>query len=194
MMSTIPVTLAKIIRQEKSCQIIVILLAEQLQMVLPLLFTGMRSHLADMRTRAFSYYEPTTAPLTSDLIVHILDVFGGTVEEITIDTLQEDILYAQVRLHTTTAVHTLRARLDDALLLALRLNCTLSVSENVFHTMGISLVDQGRDRGATDRRDHWDDELATASVQTRKRPLPLTPYLRPILHAIWISPMHCMVG
>lgn len=143
MMSTIPVTLAKIIRQEKSCQIIVILLAEQLQMVLPLLFTGMRSHLADMRTRAFSYYEPTTAPLTSDLIVHILDVLGGTVEEITIDTLQEDLLYAQVRLHTTTAVHTLRARLDDALLLALRLNCTLSVSENVFHTMGISLVDKG---------------------------------------------------
>ena len=142
-MSTIPVTLARIMRQEKSCHIIVILLAEQLQMALPLLFTGMWSHLADIRKHAFSYYEPTAAPLTTDFIVHILDVLGGTIEEINIDALQEDLLYAQVRLHTSTSIHTLRARLDDALLLTLRLNCTLSVSENVFHTMGVSLMDKG---------------------------------------------------
>lgn len=142
-MSTIPVTLARVMRQEKSCHIIVILLAEQLQMALPLLFTGMRSHLADIRTRTFSYYEPTAAPLTSDFIVHLLDVLDGRIEEINIDTLQEDLLYAKVRLHTSTSIHTLRARLDDALLLALRLNCTLSVSEGVFHTMGVSLMGKG---------------------------------------------------
>jgi bifunctional DNase/RNase len=143
-MSTIPVKLARIMRQEKSCHIVVILLAEQLKMALPLLFTGMWSHLADSRMRTFSYCEPASAaPLTSDFIVHILDALGGTIEEISIDTLQEDLLYAQVRLHTANSSHILRARLDDALLLALRLNCTLTVAEDVFHTMGISLIGKG---------------------------------------------------
>ncbi len=143
-MATIPVKLARMLHQEKSSHSIVVLLDEQHQMALPLLFTNIRSHLSDIRTRTFSYDEAVSSePLTSDFIAHILAALGGTIEEISIDALQDDLLYAQVQLHTSNGSHTLKARLEDALFLAFRLHCALTVAEEVFHTMGVSLVGKG---------------------------------------------------
>lgn len=141
----IPVKVARVLRQEKSCHMIFVLLDEQHQMALPLLFTDVRSPLPDVRSTPDVSYDEinSTEPLTSDFIVHIIHALGGTIEEISIDALHEDLLYAHVRLHTNSASHTLKARLDDALLLALRLNCPLTVGEDVLYRMGVSLVGKG---------------------------------------------------
>jgi bifunctional DNase/RNase len=143
-MTTIPVKLARILRQEKSSHSIVVLLNEQHQMVLPLLFTNIGARLSDIRTCAFSSDEALSSePLTGDFIVHILAALGGAIEEISIDALPDDLLYALVQLHTSNGAHTLKARLEDALFLALRLHCTLTVAEDVFNTMGVSLIGKG---------------------------------------------------
>jgi len=55
-------------------------------------------------------------PLTMDFIVNVIHGLGGTIEEMEIDALQEDIIYARLCLHSRKGERsTINTRLDDAL-------------------------------------------------------------------------------
>jgi bifunctional DNase/RNase len=146
----IPVTLGKVLTQENMGWTVtyVILLNEQRQLALPLWFyqpdemtgglslqTSLRKDLADAAL---------ARPLTLDLLTRLLNTLGGTLEGINIDFLQGEVLFAQVYVHDRQQnLHIARARLNDALPLAVQLNNRVMVSEEVLERKGIALTEYG---------------------------------------------------
>ncbi|MBO0790611.1 MAG: bifunctional nuclease family protein [Ktedonobacteraceae bacterium] len=144
----IPVKLARTLQQEDMGCIgtYAILLDEQKRRALPLWFsrysdqigeipvhTSLQKDLANLRKAQL---------LTTDFIAKVLDTSEGTIEEISIDFLYGDRLFAHIRLRDQhRLLHTLQARLDDALSLAVRLKSPLTVAEEVLERLGINLME-----------------------------------------------------
>ncbi len=142
----VTVILAKVLNQVETYprRTILVLLDEQHQRALPLWFRDIPSHQSG-RVQPFAQEkEIPLESLTTDLLVRILSASETTVEEITIDALQREILYARIKIRSVNATHTVKASLNDALPLALRLKCPLAVSEEVLTSMGIQLADWGK--------------------------------------------------
>lgn len=131
----ITMKLARVQRQEMARRTVIVLVDEQRQKVLSLWFMNPQDFGVQM-------YDPT-APFATDVIVDILQVLEVTLEQISIDVLQEDLLYAKLYLHNQNSQHTVKAPLNNALPLALRLNCPFTVAEEVFDRMAVDLADKG---------------------------------------------------
>ncbi|HET8843462.1 MAG TPA: bifunctional nuclease domain-containing protein, partial [Ktedonobacteraceae bacterium] len=69
----------------------------------------------------------TVEPLTIDFLVNVLHALGGTIEEITLDSLPGDVLYARVHLRDQDGLQIIKTPLDDALWLAHREHSKISV-------------------------------------------------------------------
>lgn len=82
-------------------------------------------------------------PLTNDFLVSVLHALGGTLEEITIDTLPGGQLYARVHLHEQGRLHIINASLKDALRLAHREQSRIFVSDEILARKALSLADYG---------------------------------------------------
>jgi len=107
-------------------------------------------------------------PLTMDFIVNIIQGLGGTIEEIEIDTLQEEIIYARLRLRGRKGERsTINTRLDDVLPMAIRLNAPILIAEELMERSGISLAETGESR-----------EQLLEAIMTMKRHIP------PGMHAL----------
>lgn len=82
-------------------------------------------------------------PRTLDFLIQLLQASGGELERICIETLQGETLYAQVHLRDQYSQHTIAARLNDALLLALQLNSPITVSDAISERTWINLTEYG---------------------------------------------------
>ncbi|WP_220199367.1 bifunctional nuclease domain-containing protein [Ktedonospora formicarum] len=82
-------------------------------------------------------------PSTTNFLVDMIRTLQGKVEEVVIDTLYEDLLYARVRLSGQRGRHTIKARLQDALPLALRDHCPIVVAEEILDLQAIELAEYG---------------------------------------------------
>lgn len=82
-------------------------------------------------------------PRTLDLLTELLKALGGEIEEVEIDLFQQKWLYARLYLQDEQGRHPVRALLDDALPLAIRWNCRVSVAETVPEDWWLDLVNEG---------------------------------------------------
>lgn len=78
-------------------------------------------------------------PQSHDLLANILATLGTRLEEVRIETLQEDIFYATVALRSGDTVHEIDARPSDAINVALRTDSPIYVSEEVMGKVGIEI-------------------------------------------------------
>jgi len=81
-------------------------------------------------------------PLTTDFMVNLLKATGSTVNRIEIEELQDEILYAKVHIESHGEQQHLKARLNDAIPLALRLKSELYVADTVMEKLGQKLPAQ----------------------------------------------------
>jgi bifunctional DNase/RNase len=147
----IPVTVAKVHTFDEGGfkGIGVILLDEQRQRALPLQLSqpveleGIALH------RSFREDLARTAlarPRTLDLLTELLKALGGELEEVEIDLFQQNLLYARVCLQDQHGRHVMKAPLDDALPLAIRLKSAISVAETVPEDRWLELANEGTAR------------------------------------------------
>ncbi len=105
---------------------------------------------SDWRTQTVRLPLPTSQettgvePDTSEVLVQMIHALKGRVEEIGIEELDEDLLYARVTLRGQPGRHTVKARLDDALRLAIRERPAIFIAETVFDHQAITLADYGQ--------------------------------------------------
>jgi len=113
--------------------------------------------------------EPFDRPLTHDLMVDMVTEFGGAIDAIRIDDLTDGTFYAKLDVETyddgRAERHVFDARPSDAIALAVRSECAISVSNEVLDAAGQSpdamdFVGEGGSepdaigRGSTDEPDH----------------------------------------
>lgn len=162
--------LARIQRQEKQYRTVIVLVDEQNQRGLPLWFSNARDLAQQFRMQQSSQQPPLREPLTTDFIVDILQALEGTVEMIKIDVLQEDILFASLQVRDSRGQHSIKARLDDALPLALRLRTPFAVADELLETRGILLSEKGN--SPEEQLDALiESTSATVSFQSSKLPI-----------------------
>ena len=70
-------------------------------------------------------------PMTSDLIVELLRVFGAGVERVAVTELRETVFYATISIAVNGNVEELDARPSDAMNLAVRVGAPILVDEGV---------------------------------------------------------------
>jgi len=88
--------------------------------------------------------KPSPEEDSSKLLVQMIHALEGKVEEIAIEELYEDLLYARVTLRGQNGQHIVKARLDDALRLVMHEQPPVTIAEAVFEYLSITLADYGQ--------------------------------------------------
>lgn len=83
----------------------------------------------------------TRRPMTHELMVHMMQDYGLSVKEVTIDRVLEGIFYATI--HTTDGFNEKRfdSRTSDAITLALLSDCPIMVADEVLEETGVKMED-----------------------------------------------------
>jgi RNA polymerase sigma-70 factor (ECF subfamily) len=138
-----PMITATIARIEQDLyRTVVILWDERNQRALPLWFPAYKNTNPAL-LMSMSQEDAASMPTTLELMTGIFTTLGGGLKNVVIDALQGSLLYAQLHLHSTHGQRTLKAHLHDALPLALRMQSTFVVSEEVFRLRGIEIKEPG---------------------------------------------------
>lgn len=175
--SMIKVTIAKVVPQDQFRTLVMLQDREEKaqQRILSIwLKTDWAEPFKNMRMTPQGQSTPIE-PLTTEFMVNLLKATGSTVNRIEIEELQDEILYAKVHIDSHGEQHYLKARLNDAILLALRLKSELYVADNVMEKLGQKLPEQTQvtDQIATLSKD-LTDKMYTGfmgqTVVTRKEP------------------------
>ncbi len=145
----IPMTIAKV-QDSAYCGTVVVLVNEQKERAIPFQYSNQPEQSAGLFCRPLQE-NVVAEPLTIDLIINIIRALDGTIEEMEIDTLQEGIIYARLRLCGHDGEHfTVNTRCKDALPLAVRLNTPISIAEELMERSGIYLAEKG---------ENWEQQL-----------------------------------
>jgi uncharacterized protein len=93
---------------------------------------------------AFKLQDVTAArPQTHDLMLKLLEEFGGTVESVTVNDLREDTFYANIHIRRGDAVIDIDSRPSDAIAIAVRAGVPIYVADEVMDRVGIVLDAEG---------------------------------------------------
>jgi bifunctional DNase/RNase len=84
----------------------------------------------------------TPRPLTHDLFNSVISALGGSLEQVSITELRDDVFYAELRFGNGVTVS---ARPSDAIALALRAGAQIVGDEAVLAAAGISIPDEDDD-------------------------------------------------
>lgn len=81
----------------------------------------------------------TRRPMTHELIVHMMQDYGLSIKEVTIDRVLEGIFYATI--HTTDGFNDKKfdSRTSDAITLALHCDCPIMVADDVLEETGVKM-------------------------------------------------------
>lgn len=86
--------------------------------------------------------EPSERPLTHDLLIDMITDFGGAIDQVRIDDLQDGTFYAKIDAERYDAGERERfvfdARPSDGIALALRVDCPITISDPVIDEAGQS--------------------------------------------------------
>jgi len=99
----------------------------------------------------------TPRPMTHDLIKHILDGVGITVQQVIVNDLKENTFYATIELVHNGSVVTIDSRPSDAIALALRVNAPIFVTEKV--VTQAKNIEVSEEKEETDRWKEWLENL-----------------------------------
>jgi bifunctional DNase/RNase len=75
-------------------------------------------------------------PLTYNFMAKLLEAVGAVMEEVRVETLKNDTFYAVAKIRCGDRVQEVDARPSDAITLAIRMNCSILVSEDVMERAG----------------------------------------------------------
>jgi len=76
-------------------------------------------------------------PLTHDLIKILLDVLESKIVKIVINDLKNETYFARIYLESDGKLHAIDARPSDSIALALRVNATIFVEDNIMDKNGL---------------------------------------------------------
>lgn len=78
-------------------------------------------------------------PLTHDLILTILGVFGSKMEKIVIYDMVNDVFYSEIHLRKGETSLVVDARTSDAIALAVRSDCAIYIREEIMNIVGMDI-------------------------------------------------------
>ena len=102
-------------------------------------------------------------PLTHDLFKKFAETYGVELMEVVITRFREGLFYAMLVCKQGDEINMIDARPSDAIALAVRFNCPMSVYENVMEEAGIEM-DEVKDMEASAEEDDADDTSDSTSA------------------------------
>ncbi len=81
----------------------------------------------------------TRRPMTHELMAHIMNDYGLTIKEVTIDNVMEGIFYATIHMTDGFNEKHFDSRTSDAITLALHCDCPIMVADDVLEETGVKM-------------------------------------------------------
>lgn len=109
-------------------------------------------------------------PLTHDLILTILSVFGAKMEKVLIYDMINDVFYSELHLKKGEMSMVVDARTSDAIALAVRSDCNIFIKEEIMNIVGMDPETENADEatketsGNVDAEELTPDELDLLSI------------------------------
>lgn len=141
----VEVTIADVIKHERTEHYIVVLLDKAGQRILPVWIGPYEAHSIAIGMQEF----PTTRPLTYHFIANLLEAVDVELEEVRVESLKEEVFYAVVKLNRGDVALEVDARPSDALALAARMGSPVYVAEKVLEKAGIDVKEEHRELSPT---------------------------------------------
>jgi uncharacterized protein len=104
----------------------------------------------------------TPRPMTHDLLKNVLDNLGAKVIKIEVNDLKDNTYYAVIHLEIKSKRITIDARPSDAIALALRVNASIFVDENVIKKSAKVELSKKEDKVVVDTGE-WEEILENLS-------------------------------
>lgn len=96
-------------------------------------------------------------PLTHDLILTLLSVFGARIEKVVIYEMVNDVFYSELHLRKNDMSMVVDARTSDAIALAVRAECSVFIKEDIMNVVGMEIETGNQQNGLNDDQDEDDD-------------------------------------
>lgn len=106
-------------------------------------------------------HKKSPRPLTHDLILTLLSVFGARIEKVLIYDMVNDVFYSEIHLKKGEMAMVIDARTSDAIALAVRSECPIYIKQEIMNIVGMDT-----EAGLPDGQD--DEEEDTVSVDAEK--------------------------
>jgi bifunctional DNase/RNase len=107
-------------------------------------------------------------PLTHDLILTILGVFGSNMEKVVIYDMVNDVFYSEIHLRKGEISLVVDARTSDAIALAVRSDCAIFIKEEIMNIVGMDL-----ETIQTEKSENEDQEINVDAEQLSPEELDL---------------------
>lgn len=96
-------------------------------------------------------------PLTHDLILTLLSVFGARIEKVLIYEMINDVFYSELHLRKGEIAMVVDARTSDAIALAVRSECSVYIKEEILNTVGMEVEPVDQETATPDGEDSSSD-------------------------------------
>lgn len=97
-------------------------------------------------------------PLTHDLILTMLSVFGAKIEKVLIYEMINDVFYSEIHLKKGDMSMVVDARTSDAIALAVRAECPVLIKETIMNIVGMESDPSGQDTNTTNLNEEEEEE------------------------------------
>lgn len=106
-------------------------------------------------------HKKSPRPLTHDLILTILSVFGAKIEKVLIYDMINDVFYSELHLRKGEMSMVVDARTSDAIALAVRSDCEIFIKEEIMNIVGMDIEVENTDDSQKDTTGNVDAEQLT---------------------------------
>lgn len=110
-------------------------------------------------------------PLTHDLVLTILSVFGSKIEKILIYDMINDVFYSEIHLKKGEMNLVIDARTSDAIALAVRSDCPIYIKEDIMEIVGteVELQDKNPESSFAEEKEVNAEELTSEELDSLSR-------------------------
>lgn len=106
-------------------------------------------------------HKKSPRPLTHDLILTILSVFGAKIEKVLIYDMINDVFYSELHLRKGETLMVVDARTSDAIALAVRSDCEIYIKEEIMNIVGMDIEAENTDESQNETSGNVDAEQLT---------------------------------
>lgn len=107
-------------------------------------------------------------PLTHDLVLTILSVFGSKIEKVLIYDMVNDVFYSEIHLKKGEMNMVIDARTSDAIALAVRSDCPIFIKDDIMEIVGteVDLQENNTENVIPDEKDVNAEELTAEELDS----------------------------
>lgn len=107
-------------------------------------------------------------PLTHDLVLTILSVFGSKIEKVLIYDMVNDVFYSEIHLKKGDMNMVIDARTSDAIALAVRSDCPIYIKDDIMEIVGteVDLQENNTENVIPDEKDVNAEELTAEELDS----------------------------